>query len=108
MRRRGGFGGWTDGDDTAHYVPTQVIADLFKANSYDGVVYLSRLGSGHNITLFDLDVAALVNCFLFQLDRLEFTFSETAQPYFVTKYYERKPEGAMHDKDEADDPGRGG
>lgn len=72
-------------DDIADYVPTQIIAELFKANNFDGVAYRSSLGGGHNVALFDLDMAELVNCFLFQVKSIRFEFKESANPYIVRK-----------------------
>jgi len=66
-------------DDVADYSPTQIIAELFKQNGYDGIKYRSSMGSkGHNVALFDLaaadpDPASLK---LFQPERIEFTFKD--------------------------------
>lgn len=80
-------------DDIADYVPTQIIAELFKSEGFDGITYRSSLGDGHNIALFDLDVAELINCFLFEVKSVKFNFDEAANPYFVRKHYnEKKPE----------------
>lgn len=80
-------------DDIADYVPTQIIAELFKSEGFDGIAYRSSLGDGHNIALFDLDVAELINCFLFEVKSVKFNFDEAANPYFVRKHYnEKKPE----------------
>lgn len=76
----------TRGDDRAEYIPTQVLAELFKANGFDGVAYRSALGCpGHNIALFDLDAAELVNCSLFRVDGVKFEFSEAGNPHFIVK-----------------------
>jgi hypothetical protein len=48
-------------DDVASYAPTQVIAEFFRENGLDGVAYGSSLGPGHNVALFDLNVANLVS-----------------------------------------------
>lgn len=72
-------------DDIADYVPTQIIAELFKADNFDGVAYRSSLGDGHNVALFDLDMAELVSCFLFQVESISFEFKESANPYIVRK-----------------------
>lgn len=53
-------------ETTTDYVPTQIIAELFKNNGFDGIAYRSSLGEGHNITLFDLDAADLINCTLYE------------------------------------------
>ena len=44
-------------DIEAEYVPTQILADLFKQNGYEGIVYKSSLGDENNIALFDLEAA---------------------------------------------------
>jgi hypothetical protein len=77
-------------DDVADYAPTQIIAELFKANGFDGVAYRSSLGGGHNIALFDLDTTELINCFLFQAKKITFEFEEAANPYFLRRHYDNK------------------
>ncbi|MCX5674682.1 MAG: RES family NAD+ phosphorylase [Planctomycetota bacterium] len=69
-------------DDGADYVPTQVLAELFKVNGYDGVAYRSSLGKGHNIALFDLNMADLVhrNRMLFEVKCISFDFHEVGNP----------------------------
>lgn len=74
----------TLGEDETAYVPTQVIAELFKANGYDGVAYESALGKGHNIVLFDLTSAALRSCHLFGAKSVKFTFTEAGLSYRVS------------------------
>jgi len=76
----------TPTDDVADYVPTQVIAEFFKANSFDGIVYRSSLGTGYNAALFDVGVADIINCFLFEVCNIKFDFEETANPYFISKH----------------------
>lgn len=70
-------------ENQAHYVPTQVIAEVFKSNGFDGVAYKSTLGSGHNIALFDLAAATLVNCTLFDVKSVCFEFKPASVTYFV-------------------------
>ena len=73
----------TCADDRADYVPTQIIAEFLRANGIDGVAYRSSLGLGHNVMLFDIDVAALVNCGLVEIRALTLDWSEAANPYCV-------------------------
>ena len=75
-------------DDIADYVPTQIIAEFFKANNFDGVAYRSSLGEGHNVALFDLDMAKLVSCSLFQVKSIGFEFQESANPYNIRTGYD--------------------
>jgi RES domain len=73
----------TPTNEHADYVPTQIIAELFKVNGFDGVAYRSTLGAGHNIVLFDVGIAHLINCSLFELKGLNFDFRQCANPYFI-------------------------
>lgn len=76
----------TPSDDLADYVPTQILAELFKANGFDGVAYRSSLGAGHNVVLFDLGDAEIVNCFLWEAKSVAFEFAEAANPYYLKKH----------------------
>jgi RES domain len=80
----------TPSDDTADYVPTQVIAEAFKVNGFDGIVYHSSFGGGHNFVIFDLEAADVINCSLYEIKDIKFDFKETTNPYFVSKYYPKK------------------
>lgn len=72
-------------DNTASYAPTQVIAERFRKERFDGVVYKSPFGKGgYNIALFDIDSATLKNGFLYKAASMNIIFEETANPYFVT------------------------
>lgn len=68
-------------DKTADYSPTQVIAETFKNNGYDGLAYRSSLGEGHNIVLFDISAAKLVNCSLFETEKVQFKFKQASEMY---------------------------
>ena len=71
-------------DDTADYVPTQVIAELFKSEGYDGIEYKSAFkDDGHNIALFDLADAELSVCNLYRVASLDFLFEERDTPYWI-------------------------
>ena len=73
-------------DDTAEYVPTQILAELFRSKGYDGVAYKSAFGAdGYNIALFKIDSAVQLNCFLYKATKIDFDFSESANPNFITR-----------------------
>ena len=38
-------------------MPTQILAEAFKQDRYDGILYNSLLADGHNIALFDTAAA---------------------------------------------------
>jgi hypothetical protein len=73
----------TRSDDVADYAPTQILAELFKANGFDGVAYRSALGPGHNVAVFDLGAAEIANCFVWEVKSVSFEFAEAANPYFL-------------------------
>lgn len=77
-------------ESTAEYAPTQILAEAFRSNGYDGVVYKSLLGKGLNVALFDINSADLVNCFLYQVESVAFQFNEAANPYFINVNSEGK------------------
>lgn len=64
----------TPSDDVADYVPTQILAELFKTHGFDGVAYRSSLGLGHNIAIFDLGAADLIYRFLFKVKDVRYEF----------------------------------
>ena len=59
-------------DDLADYASTQIIAELFKAEGFDGIAYRSALGPGHNIALFDIETAKLESCSLSEVESVQF------------------------------------
>jgi hypothetical protein len=68
-------------DRTSDYVPTQILAELFKSEGFDGIVYKSSLSAtGYNMVLFNLEVADLINCFLFKVKSMEFKFAQILGP----------------------------
>jgi hypothetical protein len=86
----------TPDEPDTEYVPTQVLAEAFRAHGYDGLVYKSLLGDGLNIALFDCDAAELINCGLYETNAVSFKFDPCSNPYFISKHYEelQKPPAA--------------
>jgi hypothetical protein len=70
----------TSNDDLSSYVPTQIIAELFRAHEFDGIAYRSAFGKGHNIALFDLDAVKVVGRALYKVENIEFKFEEEHPP----------------------------
>ena len=76
----------TDANDIADYVPTQVIAELFKNEGFDGIAYKSMFGKkGYNIVLFDPIDAELASCILFEAKTPKFRFNQSDNPYWVDR-----------------------
>lgn len=61
------------------YVPTQIIAEYFKVNKYDGIAYSSSLGPGYNLVIFDVDSCNAVNCQIFKTDKVKWDFAHSTQ-----------------------------
>lgn len=77
-------------DTSADYAPTQIIAEMFKSEKFDGVAYRSAFAGGYNAALFDINSAEQVNCFLYEVKDLKFEFQECANPYYIKS---KDPEG---------------
>jgi hypothetical protein len=69
------------------YVPTQILAETFRTQGFDGILYESLLSKGTNIALFDTTLAELINCGLHKVRAVAFEFELSDNPYFMTKYY---------------------
>lgn len=66
------------------YVPTQIIAELFKKEGFDGIAYKSNFEQdGYNVALFDLNAAELVSCELHEITKIGVETSQVCNPYFV-------------------------
>jgi|SRR5208283_648712 len=77
----------TPNEPITEYVPTQILAEAFRAHGYDGIVYRSLLGDGLNVALFDCAAAELINCGLYETNSVSFKFDQCSNPYFVRKHY---------------------
>jgi hypothetical protein len=69
------------------YVPTQILAETFRAEGFDGILYESLLSKGTNLALFDTSCAELINCGLHKVRGVSFDFDLTDNPYFMSKHY---------------------
>ena len=77
----------SDDRRTTEYIPTQVLAEYFRAHGVDGVVYQSLLGGGKTVALFDVRAADVINCALHYVRGVNFSYDQVANPYFVGKHY---------------------
>jgi hypothetical protein len=64
----------TPSDSDADYVPTQILAELFRNEGCQGLAYQSRLGKGRNVAIFRLDAAEFVTCDLYSTEAISYTF----------------------------------
>jgi len=97
----------TPDEPVTEYVPTQILAEAFRAHGYDGIGYKSLLGKGLNFALFDCADAELINCGLYETNAIEFKFDQCNNPYFIQKHYEEMLKKASVTTEEGT-PGRPG
>lgn len=65
------------GDKSLDYIPTQIIAELFKNDGFDGLIYKSALSKkGYSLVLFDIDTANIINCSLCETKEIKFCFDD--------------------------------
>lgn len=74
------------GPDDPHvgYVPTQIIAELFRDKDFDGIAYKSSLSeNGYNMALFDIGAAQMKVGHLFEVKGVKYQSEERTNPWFV-------------------------
>ena len=76
-------------DQESAYLPTQILAEAFKAEGFDGLAYRSGLERGTNVVLFDVRVAKLTHRFVYTLKKVQYDF-EAVPNYAI---YRRKDGG---------------
>ena len=72
----------TPSDKSSDYVPTQIIAELFKRNGFDGVLYRSALSDGVNLALFDIAAATMLNSILCTVEKIWFSFGPLGSAHY--------------------------
>ncbi len=70
-------------DNIAEYIPTQIIAGLFKNAGYDGIKYRSSVGPGYNLALFDPEVAKLISCSIIITEWINYAFDDFGSTYYI-------------------------
>ena len=67
-------------DKSSDYVPTQILAERFKSNGFDGILYKSALTTdGFNLALFDIDAATMVDGCVYIVEKIQFEFGGPLQ-----------------------------
>ena len=71
-------------DDAADYVPTQILAELFRDAGFDAVIYRSQFGEkGYNIALFNVEDADVINCAPYRIEGIDLKYKEIgSRSYF--------------------------
>lgn len=65
-------------DQQSEYIPTQILAEAFKSEDFDGIAYQSSLEQGYNVALFDPAAAKLTHRFAYRLKRVRYDFHSIA------------------------------
>lgn len=73
----------TQDPGVAEYVPTQVLAEHFRKQGYDGVIYKSKLGLGFNVAIFDLDALEVVDVRLYPVKGVHYEIGDLQNSYVV-------------------------
>lgn len=64
-------------NNTVDYVPTQIVAELFKTNGFDGVKYKSLFNNGENLAMFDINAAEQIgDGKVFQVTKVNVDFEQ--------------------------------
>ena len=75
----------TSADEAADYVPTQILAEFFKSEGFDGICFKSSMGQGYNFVLFSLEDAELINCTVMETKSVNYSFNECGNRYYIQK-----------------------
>jgi len=73
-------------EDTADYIPTQILAELFRGAGYDGIIYRSQFGErGYNVALFSVKDAETINCAPYRVTGMEVQYKQIGNRWFSSK-----------------------
>jgi hypothetical protein len=69
-------------DTETEYVPTQIIAEIFRKEGFDGIIYQSALvEKGLNVVLFDVNNVEMTSCCLTETNNINFDFEHSKYGY---------------------------
>ena len=72
---------------SANYASTQILGESFKREGLDGILYRTGLGTGFNVALFNLDDADPINCTLYSVKAVSFTFDRSGDTWYSASHY---------------------
>jgi RES domain-containing protein len=90
-------------DQHSAYIPTQILAEVFKAEGFDGLAYRSGLDRGTNVVLFDVKAAKPVRSYLYWLKKVRYDF-EAAHDFAIYRTTNGKGEHVLELHSETPDP----
>jgi len=72
----------TKSDDMADYVPTQILAEVFREMGYDAIAYKSQFGKdGYNIAAFNPEDADVIGCAPFEVSEIDIAFQQSGNAW---------------------------
>jgi hypothetical protein len=66
-------------DLKSDYAPTQIISEYIKSKGYDGIAYKSSFADGYNIALFDLEIADVAKCSIYEPLKIKIDFKQVRE-----------------------------
>ena len=70
-------------EDSSEYVPTQILAELFRDADYDALVYRSQFGeNGYNVAIFNLEDAEILNCAPYEVEGIDVKYKQMDSEWF--------------------------
>lgn len=73
----------TQNDETADYIPTQILAEYFKDNGFDGIVFKSSVATGLNLVIFDPSLLEVVHRQVVEIKKVDYKFKWSGGDRFV-------------------------
>lgn len=78
----------SDADERADYVPTQILAELFRGEGYDALSYKSQFGGdeengGFNVVIFDVDAVEIISAAPYDVTSLKVGYEQSGNDYFI-------------------------
>jgi hypothetical protein len=63
-------------DTSTEYIPTQILAELFKSEGFDGICYKISIGQGLNYTLFNVYAAEFIKSSIMKCSAICYQFKK--------------------------------
>lgn len=73
-------------DTRSDYAPTQIIAELFKADGIGGLIYRSSCSAGNNIVLFSPLLADMEVCWLSRVEAVSISWHVAGANYVTERF----------------------
>ena len=74
----------TTSDNVADYAPTQILAEVFKRQGYDALLYKSQFGDedGYNVAIFDPDAVEVLSCAPYEVKSIKVVAEQIGNDWY--------------------------